>query len=224
MTRYHQPEQLNEIPPIVLLVGDDPDARDMYTALLETSGFWVAAAADADTAFSSVSELRPNLILTDIGGSSDGAGRTLDFVETVKLDEGSHGIPVLMLSTRTAEELPRPPQNADALLVKPVLPEVLLLRVRELIATSRQLRDRSDVARQKGHALAQQSARLIERSIANAERVDVRNRRCPDCRRMLEWIDRGTIGAIEYDYYGWCAGGCGLYCLNRGNGAWIKLA
>lgn len=177
MTRYQQAEQLNEIPPIVLLVGDDPDARDMYTALLESSGFWVATAADADTAFSSMSELRPNLILTDVGVSCGGAGRTLDFVETVKSDEGSHGIPVLMLSTRTAEDLPRPPQSADALLVKPVLPEVLLLRVRQLITRSRQLRDRSDVARRKGQALAERSARLIERSVANAEGADVRNGR-----------------------------------------------
>jgi hypothetical protein len=36
MTGYPQSEQLNELPPIVLLVGDDPDAREMYTVLLES--------------------------------------------------------------------------------------------------------------------------------------------------------------------------------------------
>lgn len=39
MNRYAQPEQVDPIPPIVLLVGDDPDSRDMYAALLESSGF-----------------------------------------------------------------------------------------------------------------------------------------------------------------------------------------
>jgi uncharacterized protein with PIN domain len=98
------------------------------------------------------------------------------------------------------------------------------LRVRELIAKSRDLRERADAAREKSHQLTEKSVRLIERSAADAERVDLRNRRCPGCRRMLEWIERGTVGGTEYDYYRWCTQGCGLYCFNRRNGAWLKLA
>jgi DNA-binding response OmpR family regulator len=224
MTGYPQSEQLNELPPIVLLVGDDPDAREMYTVLLESSGFWVAAAAEPDTAFSSIAELRPNLILTDLGARADDSARMLEFVHTVKSDQTAQGIPVLMVSARAGEELPETSEEADGLLLKPVLPEVLLLRVRELIAKSRDLRARAEAARQKGHRLAEHSARLIERSGANAERVDLQNRRCPGCGRKLEWIERGTIGGIEYDYFRWCTHGCGLYCFNRRNGAWLKLA
>jgi DNA-binding response OmpR family regulator len=222
MTIYPQPEQLNEIPAIVLLVGDDPDAREMYTVLLESSGFWVAAAAEPDTALPSIAELRPNLILADLGAGADGSARALEFVHTVKSDEAAQSTPLLLLSARTAEELPDTCEEADALLLKPVMPEVLLLRVRELIAKSRDLRERADAAPGKSHQLTERSMRLIERS--NAERVDLRNRRCPGCRRMLEWIERATVGGTEYDYYRWCTHGCGLYCFNRRNGAWLKLA
>jgi len=224
MTAYPPPDLLNEIPPIVLLVGADSDAREMYTVLLESSGFWVAAAAEPDTALPSIAELRPNLVLTDLGAGADVSARALEFVHTVKSDEAAQGIPVLLLSARTAEELPDTCEEADALLLKPVMPDVLLLRVRELIAKSRDLRERADAAREKSHQLTEESVRLIERSAADAERVDLRNRRCPGCRRMLEWIERGTVGGTEYDYYRWCTQGCGLYCFNRRNGAWLKLA
>jgi DNA-binding response OmpR family regulator len=224
MTTYPQPEQLNEIPPIVLLVGTDQDAREMFTVLLESSGFWVASAAEPDTALPSVAELRPNLILTDLGAGADGSARALEFVHTVKTDEAAHGIPVLLLSARTADELPDTCEEADALLLKPVMPEVLLSRIRELIAKSRDLRERADAAREKGHRLTERSMRLLERSAANAESVDLRNRRCPGCRRRLEWMERATVGGTEYDYYRWCTHGCGLYCFDRRNGAWLKLA
>lgn len=131
---------------------------------------------------------------------------------------------MLLLSTRAADELLELPQDADVLLIKPVMPEVLLLRVRELIARSRELRHRSGAACQKGHQLSERSTQLRERALATADCVDVKGRRCPGCQRMLEWIERGTIDGIEYDYYRWCGQGCGLYCFNRRARCWLKLA
>lgn len=47
---------------------------------------------------------------------------------------------------------------------------------------------------------------------------------CPVCASPLVWADRRTVGGIEYDYYRWCATGCGLYCFDRATDEWLKLA
>jgi hypothetical protein len=46
----------------------------------------------------------------------------------------------------------------------------------------------------------------------------------PQCRSALDWIERGTIGGIEYDYCHWCPKACGLFCYDRTAGEFLKLA
>ncbi len=137
------------IPPIVLLVEDDADTREMYSLFLETSGLSCTTVRAADEAIRSVEETRPSVIVTDfmLGAGPSGA----DLIYTVKSSPSTAHIPIIVLSGRAIEELPESTrQQADALLLKPVNPDELLERIRETIATSanlplraKELRDRS---------------------------------------------------------------------------------
>ncbi|WP_164017470.1 response regulator [Pyxidicoccus trucidator] len=52
--------------PIVLLVDDDADLRDIYTLVLEDLGCTVATARDGQEALEQALARRPDLIITDV--------------------------------------------------------------------------------------------------------------------------------------------------------------
>jgi hypothetical protein len=56
---------------------------------------------------------------------------------------------------------------------------------------------------ERSAAQKQTSADLIARSAALAASIPA-SRRCPDCGSMLEWIERGLLRGVEYDFYRWC--------------------
>jgi hypothetical protein len=121
--------------------------------------------------------------------------------------------------------------GADAVLIKPCLPETLLAEIGQLLALSASLRERSRVARDNMRNLMERSDRLIERS------RDVPRRRmlssaharhdtttppvrppellCPSCDQPLRYV-RSHIGGVnarqpeQWDYYE-CGGTCGTY-------------
>ena len=195
------------LPPIVLLVDDDRDLRDMYATYFEASGVWVAGAGDPDEALAAVDELKPDLVVTDIGFAGRASG--IEFVHTLKTARGTAHVPVIVLTGRPAGQLPDDTRAvADLVLEKPVLPDLLLGRARGLIAASHALRRRSDIAVEKKEG---------------ADRRDVTMRPCPQCDAPLDWIERATIGSIEYDYYRSCLRGCGLYCFDRTAHTWVRL-
>ena len=55
------------VPPIVLLVDDDRDTREMYSMFFESSGMCVATAANPGEAMDAVEQLQPDVVVTDIG-------------------------------------------------------------------------------------------------------------------------------------------------------------
>jgi PAS domain-containing protein len=44
------------------------------------------------------------------------------------------------------------------------------------------------------------------------------------CTELLEFIENGRLGYVWYDYYQWCASGCGLYCYDVQAQLWVKVA
>src|SRR4051812_27508710 len=113
-------------PPIVLFVDDDSDTLDMYAAYFEMSGLWVAKSTTPADALSRIAELRPDLVVTDMGFAGRQAG--IDFVSRLKGDEDTQGIPVIVLTGRGIEQLPAATRSqADLCLVKPILPDALLM-------------------------------------------------------------------------------------------------
>lgn len=53
--------------PLILLVEDQPEIRDAVRWLLEDEGFAVETAADGQAALAQVTQLRPALIILDMG-------------------------------------------------------------------------------------------------------------------------------------------------------------
>lgn len=217
------PGDLNSVPPIILLVEDDPDTRDMYSLFLESSGMWVATAADPATAADIVAELKPDLIVTDVGLREQETA--LEFMHAVKHDEPTARTPIVMLTGRPASQMPASArEDADLLLLKPVLPDDLLQHIATLVHRSRELRLRNQAARSRAAGLMQKSNDLIARSVEIQSRVDLTDRRCPTCAHPLRFVETGVMEGVEYDYYQWCARGCGLFCYDRENKRWITLA
>jgi len=205
-------------PSIVLFVDDDSDTLDMYAAYFEMSGLWVAKSTTPADALSRVAELRPDLVVTDMGFAGRQAG--IDFVSRLKTDDDTRGIPIIVLTGRGLEQVPAVTRSqADLCLVKPVLPDALLMDVQRLIALSHTLRDRCARARESAAA----KGGVAEAPTPRRARAEQRDRPCPGCQGTLEWIERGRVAGADYDYYRWCAQGCGLYCFDCAAGKWVRL-
>jgi CheY-like chemotaxis protein len=210
------------IPPIVLLVEQDRDTLDMYSAFFEMSGMWVATSTVPQEALAAVDELQPDIVVAGVGGDGDRSG--IHLVQTLKQGELTARIPVIVLSGRGMDDLSVDCREiADICLEKPVLPDQLLDSINQLLARSRVLRQRGTDAMATAQRLSAKSSELLSRGQSIRERIDSA-RDCPQCGRPLEWIERGRIGGTEFDYYRWCGKGCGLFCYDGDARKWVKLA
>lgn len=217
------PHSLPELPPIVLFVDDDPDTLAMYSTYFEASGVWVATSTAPAEAVDAIAHLKPDCVVTDIGFRGVPAG--LDLVHTLKSREDTCRIPIVVLSGRSIVDVPEATRReADICLEKPVLPDELLLQVRNQLKQSVRLRSGSDDVRARTASLTAAAGQAMRRAGDLAERVESRRRPCPGCGSRLDWIERGRLGGADYDYYRWCLAGCGLYCYDRNTLRWIKLA
>ena len=210
------------LPPIVLLLDDERDILEMYSAHFEAEGVWVATAASAREGLIAVEELRPDLIVTDIGFGGEPSGAT--FAQAVKERAETSGIPLIVLTGLANQDMPSTvKEDADLFLRKPVAPQALLLNVRRLLESSHVLRDRSERVRARVTPLLHKSADLLARSKTSVGPVPEEHARCPQCCEPLSWLERGRIDTREFDYYQWCSRGCGLYCFDIAARNWIRL-
>jgi two-component system cell cycle response regulator DivK len=121
--------------PLVLLVDDNSDAREMYALYLEHSGFRTAEAGDGETAIAVARSHNPAVILMDATMPKlDG----WEAARQLKADPVTSAIPLIMLTAHAfAEHRERAAQvGADAFLAKPVLPDVLATEIRRVLAAS----------------------------------------------------------------------------------------
>ena len=113
--------------PVVLLVDDSPDERDMYTQQLVATGYSVQVADNGEDALQKVAAHVPDVVVMDL------AMPVLDGWETTRrLKETHPKVPVIVLSGHTGGEGGRRAKEAggDVLLTKPFGPEALELAVR----------------------------------------------------------------------------------------------
>ena len=154
------------LPPIVLVVEDDPDTRDLYETVLNLEGFWVADACDAEAALAKAADLQPDVIVTDIvlPGGCDGVG----FADRLHAQARTAQIPVVAITGRPVRDF----EGAGFLQVlqKPILPEALIASVRNALSTSQELRDRSQRALDRVPALMAEADRLLKKARKLAER------------------------------------------------------
>jgi two-component system, cell cycle response regulator DivK len=113
--------------PVVLLVDDSHDERDMYTQQLVATGYSVQVADNGEDALQRVAAQVPDVVVMDL------AMPVLDGWEaTRRLKETHPTVPVIVLSGHTGGEGGRRAKEAggDVLLTKPFGPEALELAVR----------------------------------------------------------------------------------------------
>lgn len=129
----------DEKTPLILVVDDYQDAREMYAEYLQFSGFRVAEAKTGNEALEKAFELRPDLILMDLSlPGMDGWEAT----RLLKLDERTRQIPVVALTGHALAGASEGARKAgcDSFVTKPCLPDDLVLEVRRMLnAVQRQV-------------------------------------------------------------------------------------
>jgi hypothetical protein len=121
--------------------------------------------------------------------------------------------------------------GADAVLIKPCLPEVLTCEIQRLLDLSATLRERARLVREKAGAQLERSGALFERAASAQRRVMLSRSHqrqdtttppappptlvCPRCDQPLHY-ERSHIGGVsarnpeQWDYFQ-CVGGCGTF-------------
>ncbi len=120
--------------PLVLLVDDYDDSREMYAEFLEHSGFRVCQARDGGQGLAKARELRPDLILMDL--SLPGISGW-DAIQQLKSDAGTKRIPVIALSGHTESDVSgKTSPQWDYFLTKPCQPEELVEHLQRALANA----------------------------------------------------------------------------------------
>ena len=166
------PVSARPLPPIILVVEDDPDTRELYETVLNLEGYWVADASDAEAALDQAADLQPDVVITDIGlpGGCDG----VTFAGRLHAREKTANIPVVAVTGRSIREFDG--AGFIEVLQKPILPDALLASVRNALASSRELRARSERAREGIPALIEKSDRLLKKARGLADRMNGRTK------------------------------------------------
>jgi CheY-like chemotaxis protein len=116
--------------PVVLIVDDHEDTREMYVEFLAAMGHAPRAARTCAEALALVASAALDAIVLD-RRLPDGDGA--DVCRTLKADARTRVIPVVMLSGRVEEGV----SGADAYLMKPVMPDDLFKVLQRLLASAR---------------------------------------------------------------------------------------
>ncbi len=125
----------------ILIIDDDADFRASITAVLQSDGYRVEAAASAHEGLEKISSHPPDLIILDIIMEYDSAGYEVN--QAIKFrDEylAERDIPILMVSsiqtdpaTLYSRASEAPMITPDAYLTKPLNIPVFLERVKDLL-------------------------------------------------------------------------------------------
>ena len=127
MTPLHPQE------PLVLIVEDYEDAREMYAAYLQFSGYRVAEAANGVEAVEQAQELMPDIILMDLAlPKMDGWEAT----RRLKKDERTRDIPIVALTGHALAGHAEGARQAgcDAFITKPCLPDALVAEIKRVLS------------------------------------------------------------------------------------------
>jgi CheY-like chemotaxis protein len=123
--------------PLILVVDDYEDAREMYAEYLRFCGFRVAEARNGNEALEQAFALMPDLILMDLSlPGMDGWEAT----RQLKADERTRQIPVVALTGHALAGASEDARKAgcDSFVTKPCLPDDLVVEVRRMLNLAKQ--------------------------------------------------------------------------------------
>ncbi|HEX3702624.1 MAG TPA: response regulator [Vicinamibacterales bacterium] len=214
---------------VALLVDRDADTRRMYAEYMKFSAWSVDEAADGREALAKAIAGHPDIIVTE---SRLPGINGFDLCSILKRDSTTRAIPIVMVTGDAfAVDLQRARSvGADAVLVKPCLPETLVDEIQRLLKQSKDLRARAVAARNRIGEQLQKSDVLLERS-RQTHRIALSRAHqrhdtttpplappaliCPACDQPLLY-QRSHIGGVsarnseQWDYFD-CPHGCGTF-------------
>jgi CheY-like chemotaxis protein/predicted RNA-binding Zn-ribbon protein involved in translation (DUF1610 family) len=215
------------VAPLVLLVEDDADSREMYAAGLQWAGFRVTSVGDGTTALTQAVSLSPQVVVTDLHVPGLNG---LELCRRLKTTESTASIPVIAVTGAARESDVELAHAAgfDRVLIKPCLPDTLRDIIRDLLArsararkTSTQAAERSTRLRTRTSSLAVQSRIIQCRTAAMAGHPA--SFPCPDCGSELAWRDTQTVANIQFDYFAPCENSCGQYYFDHQRRRFMRL-
>jgi CheY-like chemotaxis protein len=122
--------------PVVLIVDDDQDSREMYTLALSAMGFQPLAAGDAAEAFARARECRPDVVVADVKlpGVSG-----LELTRQLRTDTQTKSAGIILLTGHSFGPVRQEAQDAgcDRFLVKPYLPDALAAQIHDVLEARR---------------------------------------------------------------------------------------
>ena len=87
--------------PLIMVVDDSLTVRKITGRMLAREGYEVASAKDGVDALQQLQDLKPDCILLDVEmPRMDG----FEFARNVRADEGTRDIPIIMITSRTADK------------------------------------------------------------------------------------------------------------------------
>lgn len=118
--------------PLVLVVDDYADAREMYVEYLSISGFRVAEAGDGLEAVEKTKALKPAIVLMDLSLP------TIDGVEAtrrIKAEPSTASTPVIALTGHSEKEHTESARQAGCVsfVIKPCLPDDLVAEIKKVL-------------------------------------------------------------------------------------------
>jgi CheY-like chemotaxis protein len=123
--------------PLILVVDDYADNREMYSAYLRFQGLEVVEAANGTEALEHAFARRPDLVVMDLSlPGVDGWQAT----RLLKADARTKDIPVIAVTGHALAGAPERAADAgcDGFLTKPCLPEDLLQAIRRMLERPRE--------------------------------------------------------------------------------------
>ena len=123
--------------PLILVVDDYQDAREMYAEYLQYSGFRVAEAKNGNEAVAQARSLKPDLILMDLSlPGMDGWEAT----RVLKADDATKHIPIVALTGHALAGASEGARKAgcDSFVTKPCLPDDLVVEVKRMLNAIKQ--------------------------------------------------------------------------------------
>ena len=115
----------------VLSIDDSPSVRQMVRMTLSMAGYQVIEAGDGKEGFEKASTNQINAVVTDLNMP---VMNGLDFIRTFRAHPSSKGVPIILLTTESDDELKRQAKEAGAIawLVKPFKQEQLLAVIKKV--------------------------------------------------------------------------------------------
>ena len=120
----------------VLLVDDDQDSRIIYSRMLEAAGMHVLLAVDGHDGVESAREHCPDAILLDIAMPRLGGQEALKILRN---DPATMNTPILAITAEYSLHMRGDLETSgfDAVLIKPVMPNVIVAAVHQALRSAR---------------------------------------------------------------------------------------